>query len=74
MSARESQLTGRLRLRHLLEVTEAANEEMIEERPRFTALAKRSSSASLVARSNRPPASVDSIEPFGPSTPAVKLS
>lgn len=38
MSFRESQLTGRLRLRHLLEVTEARGEEMAAERPRFERL------------------------------------
>jgi SAM-dependent methyltransferase len=52
MSARESQLTGRLRLRHLLEVTEAANEEMIEERPRFTALAKNEAAPRVVSAFN----------------------
>jgi hypothetical protein len=37
---RESQKTGRLRLRHLMERTEAAEEEMCDERQRFTRLAK----------------------------------
>lgn len=49
MPARESQLTGRLRLRHLLEVTEAVNEEMIEERPRFVALAKNEAAPRVVS-------------------------
>lgn len=39
MNARQSQLTGRLRLRHLQEIHEAKVEEMAEDRGRFTALA-----------------------------------
>ena len=38
MTFRESQLTGRLRLRHLMEHTEAIGEEMAAERPRFEGL------------------------------------
>jgi predicted RNA methylase len=38
MTARDSQATGRLRLRHLLEVTEARGEEIAAERPRFERL------------------------------------
>lgn len=52
MNARQSQLTGRLRLRHLLEVTEAAAEEMAEERPRFEALAKNESAPRVVSSFN----------------------
>lgn len=39
MTARESQRTGRLRLRHLLETTEAIGEDMQTERQRFQRLA-----------------------------------
>lgn len=39
MHARESQLKGRLRLRHLAEVAEARAEEMAEQRDRFSRLA-----------------------------------
>lgn len=52
MPARDSQLTGRLRLRHLLEVTEAAAEEMAEERPRFEALANKEAAPRVVAAFN----------------------
>ena len=40
MPARDSQNTGRLRLRHLREVTEARGEEMAEQRGRYHALAR----------------------------------
>lgn len=49
---RESQLTGRLRLRHLLECTEAAGEEMCDERQRFARLAKESSAPRVVSAFN----------------------
>lgn len=52
MNARQSQLTGRLRLRHLLEVTEAAGEEMAEERPRFQALAREDAAPRVVSAFN----------------------
>lgn len=45
MSLRDSQQTGRLRLRHLLEVTEAVGEEMEIERERFARLAERETRA-----------------------------
>jgi len=49
MNARQSQLTGRLRLRHLLEVTEAKAEEMAAERPRFERLADPASAPRVVS-------------------------
>jgi SAM-dependent methyltransferase len=49
---RESQLTGRLRLRHLLEHTEAVAEEMDEERPRFERLAQNESAPRVVSSFN----------------------
>lgn len=49
MNARNSQLTGRLRLRHLLEVTEAASEEMAAERGRFERLADPGSAPRIVS-------------------------
>jgi len=49
MNARQSQLTGRLRLRHLLEVTEAKAEEMVAERPRFERLADPASAPRVVS-------------------------
>lgn len=49
MNARQSQLTGRLRLRHLLEVTEAKGEEMAAERPRFERLADPESAPRIVS-------------------------
>lgn len=52
MHARNSQLTGRLRLRHLLEVTEAAAEEMATERPRFQALAREDAAPRVVSAWN----------------------
>jgi SAM-dependent methyltransferase len=70
MTARDSQLTGRLRLRHLLEVTEAANEEMIEERPRFVRLAKNEAAPRVVSAFNlfqTPPAlAARVVELLGP--------
>lgn len=52
MNARQSQLTGRLRLRHLHEVTEAAAEEMAEDRPRFEALTKNDAAPRVVSAFN----------------------
>ena len=52
MSMRESQLTGRLRLRHLMEVTEAKAWEMVEERQRFHRLARDESKTRVVAAFN----------------------
>ena len=52
MSARESQLTGRLRLRHLFEVTEAAGERMDEMRPRFVRLADKTAAPRIVSAWN----------------------
>lgn len=49
---RESQLKGRLRLRHLLEVTEAKGEEMEEQRPRFEKLADPNSKPRAVSSFN----------------------
>ena len=49
---RESQLTGRLRLRHLKEVTEARGEEMAAERPRFQRLAREDSAPRVVSSFN----------------------
>lgn len=52
MYARDSQLTGRLRLRHLLEATEAKGEEMAAERPRFHKLAREDSAPRVVSSFN----------------------
>jgi hypothetical protein len=52
MNARESQRTGRLRLRHLLEVTEAKGEEMAAERPRFQRLAREDAAPRVVSSFN----------------------
>lgn len=52
MSARDSQLTGRLRLRHLLEHAEAIGEEMAEERPRFERLADPTAAPRVVSSFN----------------------
>ena len=52
MSFRDSQLTGRLRLRHLMEVTEAVDHEMVEERVRFHRLARDESKPRVVAAFN----------------------
>lgn len=52
MNARQSQLTGRLRLRHLLEVTEAKGEEMDAERPRFERLADPASAPRVASAFN----------------------
>lgn len=49
---RESQLKGRLRLRHLLEVTEARGEEMAELAPRFERLADPGLSPRVVSSFN----------------------
>jgi hypothetical protein len=49
---RDSQQTGRLRLRHLLETTEAAGERMDEARPRFERLARADSAPRVVAAFN----------------------
>lgn len=49
---RDSQLKGRLRLRHLLEVTEARAEEMEEQRPRFERLADPASKPRAVSSFN----------------------
>ena len=48
----ESQRTGRLRLRHLLEVTEAKDEEMCEARERFARLADPNSAPRVVSAFN----------------------
>ena len=52
MPARESQQTGRLRLRHLMECTEAAAEEMAELRPRFQQLAHEDAAPRVVSSFN----------------------
>jgi hypothetical protein len=52
MSFRQSQLTGRLRLLHLLECTEAKAEEMAEMRPRFERLANKESAPRVVSAFN----------------------
>lgn len=52
MTARDSQLTGRLRLRHLMEETEAAGEAMADVRPRFECLASDSSAPRAVSAFN----------------------
>ncbi len=52
MNGRESQKTGRLRLRHLLEVTEAAGEEMDAERGRFERLADPGAAPRVVSAFN----------------------
>lgn len=49
---RESQLTGRLRLRHLLETTEAVAEEMAVERLRYERLADPTSAPRVVSAFN----------------------
>lgn len=52
MNARESQRTGRLRLRHLLEHTEAVAEELADQRPRFARLADPASAPRAVSAFN----------------------
>lgn len=52
MNFRESQSKGRLRLRHLLEVTEAIGEEMEAERARFDRLADPNSAPRVVSAFN----------------------
>lgn len=52
MHARESQLTGRLRLRHLMEHTEARGEEMAEQRERFDRLANKEAAPRVVSAFN----------------------
>ena len=52
MSARDSQRIGRLRLRHLMEHTEAMGEEMAEERPRFERLADPTAAPRVVSSFN----------------------
>lgn len=52
MTARQSQLTGRLRLRHLLESTEARGEEMAIDCHRFHRLAREDSAPRVVAAFN----------------------
>lgn len=52
MSLRDSQQTGRLRLRHLREVTEAKAEEMAEQRGRFQRLAREDSAPRVVSSFN----------------------
>lgn len=52
MSLRDSQLTGRLRLRHLREVNEAIGEEMAEQRPRFQRLARKDSAPKVFSAFN----------------------
>lgn len=49
---RDSQLKGRLRLRHLLETTEARGEEMAEAAPRFRRLARKDSAPVVVSSFN----------------------
>src|SRR5205085_3010829 len=49
---RESRLTGRLRLRHLMECTEAVQHEMADERPRFMRLAKADAAPRVVSSFN----------------------
>ncbi len=48
----DSQLKGRLRLRHLQEVTEARGEEMDEQRERFERLARKESAPRVVSAFN----------------------
>jgi hypothetical protein len=48
----ESQSRGRLRLRHLLEVTEAKDEEMADAAPRFVRLARKESAPLVVSAFN----------------------
>lgn len=52
MNARESQARGRLRLRHLLETTEAVGETMDAERPRFERLADNAERPRVVSAFN----------------------
>lgn len=52
MSARESQKTGRLRLRHLMEATEARGEEMTADRQRFQGLAREDAAPRVVSSFN----------------------
>lgn len=52
MNARESQKTGRLRLRHLMEHTEAVDFEMAEERQRFARLANDDAKPRVVSAFN----------------------
>lgn len=52
MTSRQSQLTGRLRLRHLMEKTEAAGERLAELRPRFHRLAREDSAPRVVSAFN----------------------
>ena len=52
MHARESQLTGRLRLRHLAEVHEAVEWEMVDERERFAGLVKDTAKTVVVSAFN----------------------
>lgn len=52
MSARDSQRLGRLRLRHLLEHTEAVGEAMEAERPRFERLADPEAAPRVVSAFN----------------------
>lgn len=52
MPARESQLKGRLRLRHLFEVTEAKGEELAELAPRFERLADSTAAPRVVSAFN----------------------
>lgn len=52
MTLRDSQLTGRLRLRHQQEHTEARGEEMDEERARFQRLAREDSAPRVVSSFN----------------------
>lgn len=52
MTYKESQLTGRLRLRHLKEVTEARGEEMAAQRERFQRLAREDSAPRAVSSFN----------------------
>jgi hypothetical protein len=52
MTAHDSRRTGILRLRHLMEKTEAVEEEMIDERARFARLAKPESATRAVSSFN----------------------
>lgn len=52
MSAKYSQSVGRLRLRHLLETTEAKGEEMAEQRERFARLASDDAKPRVVSAFN----------------------
>ena len=64
MSLFDSQLTGRLRLRHLREVHEAKDEEMAEQRPRFHKLAREDSAPQVFSAFNlfpTPPALADKV-------------